>query len=114
MGRFRIYRFGSLEVRTIQAHNSEETVGAVFSVRAPKGTMVGKKDRCVDDDEKMVKATEYVERADEGTVTNHHYYVVLETAKGNVIVTEKLRDGTVTWNENPRDLEDRTSLARVL
>merc|ERR1712232_651425 len=37
-----------------------------------------------------------------------------ETEKGNVILTEKLMDGTVTWEENPRDLENRTSLARVL
>merc|ERR1712039_117882 len=31
---FRIYRAGNLELRTTQAHDSEETVRAVFSVRA--------------------------------------------------------------------------------
>merc|ERR1712014_326167 len=66
----------------------------------------------------MVKATEYIERACYGAsaqeMVYHRYYVVLETDKGNVILTEKLMDGTVTWEENPQNLENRTSLARVL
>merc|ERR1712187_271937 len=45
---------------------------------------------------------------------SHHSYVVIETNKGNEIVTERLMDGTVTWEENPRDLEDRNSLAKVV
>mmetsp|Transcript_35688 Transcript_35688/g.81090 ORF Transcript_35688/g.81090 Transcript_35688/m.81090 type:complete len:282 (-) Transcript_35688:113-958(-) len=32
--RFRIYKFGSLDVRTIQEQSGEEALGAVFSVRA--------------------------------------------------------------------------------
>merc|ERR1712083_189588 len=103
---------------TTQAHNGEEVVGAVFSICVSSEGTVSKKDRIVGDDEKMVKAIEYIERACYGTsaqqMVYHRYYVVLETEKGNVILTEKLMDGTVTWEENPRDLENRTSLARVL
>merc|ERR1712039_755661 len=31
---FRIYKKGSIEVRTIQEHDGEETIGVVFSIRA--------------------------------------------------------------------------------
>jgi len=40
--------------------------------------------------------------------------VVLETEAGHSIVTEKLPDGMATWQEDPKDLEDRNSLAKVL
>merc|ERR1712150_313153 len=33
---------------------------------------------------------------------------------GHAIVTEKLSDGMATWQENPKDLEDRRSLAKVI
>merc|ERR1711972_454729 len=34
--RFRIYKIGSLQVRTTQEHNGEEAIGMVFSTRAPE------------------------------------------------------------------------------
>jgi len=102
---FRIYRIGSLEVRTTQEHGGKEEVGVVFS--RSQTVMVAQAMQGSIDEERLVEATEYVE---EGP----HYYVVLETAKGNVIVTEKLEGGELAWVENPLDLEDRNSLAKVL
>jgi len=102
---FRIYRLGSLEVRTTQEHGGKEEVGVVFS--RSQTVMVAQAMQGSIDEERLVEATEYVE---EGP----HYYVVLETAKGNVIVTEKLEGGELAWVENPLDLEDRNSLAKVL
>merc|ERR1712039_509295 len=45
---------------------------------------------------------------------SHHSYVVLDTQQGHQIVTERLEDGTVTWEENPADLEDRNSIAKFI
>jgi len=104
---FRIYRVGSLEVRTTQENDSKENVGAVFSVCPPKDASAkGSQIRNVLQDDKLVKVTEYVE-------ARGRYYVVVETEQGNVILTEKLRDGTVSWEENPADVMDRNSLAKV-
>jgi len=106
--KFRIYKFGSLEVRTTQKPQGKETIGVVFSICAP--IMAGNQDRKLDENEKVVKATEYVEKACKG----HHTYVMLETEQGNVIVSEALENGTSSWEANPMDLEDRNSLAKVL
>mmetsp|Transcript_71949 Transcript_71949/g.232792 ORF Transcript_71949/g.232792 Transcript_71949/m.232792 type:complete len:363 (-) Transcript_71949:158-1246(-) len=103
---FRIYRFGSLEVRTTQDEGFE-TIGAVFSrtsMDAPQ------KQHDVKENEKIVKATEYVERSGKG----HRCYVVLETEHKNSIVAEEIANGTVEQQANPKDLEDRISLAKVL
>ena len=43
-----------------------------------------------------------------------NYYTVLETKQGSVIVTEVLDDGSVSWVQNPNNLEDRNSLAKLL
>lgn len=43
-----------------------------------------------------------------------HHYVVLETEEKNVILTEKLPDGTTLMVVNPDGLEDRNSLAKLL
>merc|ERR1712060_322120 len=58
-------------------------------------------------------ATKYVEAKLDGR-GGHSSYVVLETEEGHSIVTEKLPDGMATWQENPQDLEDRNSLAKVI
>lgn len=108
---FRVYRVGSLEVRTTQEHGSEETVCAIFSMRdsqapfesAPQGEKIHQQ-------AKIKKATEYVE----STATGRGYYVVFQTEKGHRIRTERLADGRVTWEENPANLEDRNSLAKIL
>jgi len=122
--RFRIYRFGSIEARTMQGHEGEEEVVAVFSARPPTElAAAGVWTRVVDESEKVVRATEYVERAvrrqtaeEQGSCQRplyRRYYVVFETEQGNKIVTEQLSDGIVTFEENPEDLEDRSSLAKV-
>ena len=43
-----------------------------------------------------------------------NYYTVLETHQGSIIVTEILEDGEVSWIQNPNNLEDRNSLAKLL
>eukprot|EP00972_Heterocapsa_arctica_P093000 13716328-Heterocapsa_arctica.AAC.1 len=56
--RFRIYRVGSIEIRTTQVHDGEEVVGAVFSVCAATAQASLKS---IADGELIVKATQYVE-----------------------------------------------------
>merc|ERR1719199_545898 len=77
--RFRIYRMGSLEVRTTQEVKCEETIGAIFSIRDPKAAA------CQDErreklqlHEKVAKATEYVERVHcTGALAGYRrYYIV--------------------------------------
>merc|ERR1712060_658677 len=103
---FRIYKVGSLEVGTTQEQDDEEVIGVAFSIRAPNQVS----SRSVRNQDKIVKVTEYVEAVAEG----HHSYIVLETDKGDEIVTEQNIDGMLTWVENPADLEDRNSLAKVV
>jgi len=109
--RFRIYKVGSLEVRTTQEQGGEEVIGVVFSIRTSnEAPSSGKVIRSVRKQDKVVKVTQYVEAATEG----HHSYIVLETDKGDEIVTEQAMDGMLKWVENPADLEDRNSLAKVV
>merc|ERR1719414_1191744 len=103
--RFSIYRIGSLEVRTITEPDCEPVIGAVFSVHAPTE---GK--QAVSEQEVIVKATEYVERVD----LEFQVYTKLETDQKNILVVEELEGGTLRFEENPSNLEDRTSLAKVL
>lgn len=111
--RFRIYQMGSLEVRTIQDFDSSEEVGVVFSVRVPAAKGGAKGER-IQESARISKATEYVERVwDEDSNNRWHYYLVLETQSGQKIVTERLRNGRLTWLEDPDDLGDRNSLARA-
>jgi len=119
--RFRIYRFGSVEVRTTQDHDGRERAVAIFSVRASSKKAQAQR---IAEQERVVKLTEYVERARQGgaaaargaslTSLEHHSYVVLETENENLILTERLEDGSVTWEENPADLEDRNSIAKFI
>jgi len=117
--RFRIYQMGTLEVRTTQMMGSKEEVGTVFSIRLPK-SKGGRKGERIHEQEKITKATEYVESTLGGTAPSEEkvaapcrYYLVLETENGHKIVTERLANGKVTWEEDPDDVEDRNSLARV-
>lgn len=125
--RFRIYRVGSLEVRTTQEPGSDEAVGAVFSTRPPPQRLRSAAPALGGSD-KFIKVTEYVERV--GSVApplgqvlaakplaspaHRRSYVVLETKQGDMVVTEQLPDGTLMWDENPEDLEDRNSLAKAV
>ena len=44
----------------------------------------------------------------EGAMAGHRrYFTVLETEEGHKITTERLQDGSVLWEENPSNLEDR-------
>lgn len=125
--RFRIYRFGALEVRSVQEHGGEEVVGAVYSSRAPNRELaIGTQEQDPPSAERLAKATVYVEgglpkassangaQRSKVNPEHRHMYAVLETARGNVIVTEKMEDGTVTWEVNPRALDIRISLSKVL
>mmetsp|Transcript_96310 Transcript_96310/g.299362 ORF Transcript_96310/g.299362 Transcript_96310/m.299362 type:complete len:993 (-) Transcript_96310:72-3050(-) len=110
---FRIYRPGSIEVRTIQEFHGEETIGMVFSTQALPSTGGSQGGLQAKDHESIAKATVYVESASLGS-SAHHCYLVLKTEAGSSIVTERLRAGTLSWEENPADLELRNSLAKVL
>lgn len=118
--RFRIYRCGSIEVRTTQERDQDETICVVYNIRAPE--VAGKKPgRSVSEDEKVVKVTQFVERnpldtsgLTEKFMPSRRYYVMAKTDAGNTIVTERLKDGTITFQENPKDLHDRNSLAKTV
>jgi len=112
---WRIYRVGSLEVRTTQEHAEKEIVGAVFSVREKTRAKTG---QTALGHERIIKATEYVEKSSQVSEEDAErlecrYYVVLETEYGSTIVAEHLRE-LVAWEENVTDLEDRNSLAKVV
>merc|ERR1712232_409074 len=104
--------------RTTQETDGIEEIGAVFSLRGR--TSGGESLRKCSPCEKIVKATQFVERAP-GMVPQHssgngyrQHFLVLETEKCHRIVTERLADGTATWEEDAEDLDDRISLAKVV
>jgi len=124
---FRIYRIGSLEVRTIQEPASSESVAVVFSTRAPSwGHVQRKAVKEAHGAEKLVRGRLYLEALDAESARRLdmrwsskrsdycHYYVVLETEGNNTIVTEKLADGSTLMFMNPDGLEDRNSMAKLL
>mmetsp|Transcript_66352 Transcript_66352/g.194190 ORF Transcript_66352/g.194190 Transcript_66352/m.194190 type:complete len:1053 (-) Transcript_66352:57-3215(-) len=111
--RFRMYKVGNLDLRTTQEHNGKEAIGSVFSVLPSMQTASSQ--RSVQEHEKITKATEYVEAAlGVPSMAYRRSYVVLTTEEGSQILTEKLADGTVSWQENPEKLEDRNSFAKVI
>jgi len=120
--KFRIYRLGRVEVRTTQAFGGEETIGAVFSARAPAHSPASESEReTMALDDRVVKATQYVEHcepwwgpAPHAAPSAARYYVVLETSRGAFISSELLGDGCVTFDCNPQNLASRNSFARVV
>merc|ERR1712032_34433 len=64
--------------------------------------------------ERVVKATQFIQKCQDGSQASRQYYVVFETEHGHKISTERLKDGAVTWVEDPEDVEQRNSLAKVL
>ncbi|CAJ1386778.1 unnamed protein product [Effrenium voratum] len=134
---FRIYRCGTLEVRTIQEVSGPENIMAVFSLRGAAWTATqGRME--APESEKVVQVKMYVEAVDmigdltrsiqgraaepseqldapwrSQTLEHCHYFVVLQTDKGTVLVTEKLRDGSVRMTD-AENAEERISLARLL
>lgn len=121
---FRIYRIGSLEIRTTLDRFGQETVGAVFSRRAPMWHLSFGKTKEVRNDEKIVQAKVYIEAKDAEDAQlvtaaapnklQWHFYILLETEASNVIATERAPDGSIVWAVNPDTLEDRNSLAKLL
>jgi len=114
--RFRIYRLGSLEVRTTRESGADEVIEVVYSIRN-QAHKTAAKSNTITEQEKVKKVTEYVERAfvpgaDVKSLLRR-YYLVLETETGSNIVTERLCDGQLSWIANPEDLEDRNSLAKL-
>mmetsp|Transcript_46664 Transcript_46664/g.107837 ORF Transcript_46664/g.107837 Transcript_46664/m.107837 type:complete len:877 (+) Transcript_46664:102-2732(+) len=123
--RFRIYRTGSLELRSTQEIHGEEIPGVVFSRFAALHTQP----KCLNakgmEEEEILKVKQYVEHsglpARRGMPTwqellpppDSRSYIVLETSKGNALVTEVLGDGQVACAVNPPGLEARNSLAKV-
>mmetsp|Transcript_58542 Transcript_58542/g.110398 ORF Transcript_58542/g.110398 Transcript_58542/m.110398 type:complete len:1012 (-) Transcript_58542:151-3186(-) len=116
---FRIYRFGTMELRTIQQQKVEEEIVAVFSIHAPTDVS-SRGHSTISQQAKVVKATQYVERANYGNATvlksnpAHCYYVVLDVEGGHKILTELMDDGSATWAEDPEGIEDRNSIAKVI
>jgi hypothetical protein len=110
---FRVYRVGSLEVRTTSENGGLEIIVAVFSTSdTPQFGEESKQGRMVQDTDKVVKVTEYVERA--GKQGQRRYFAVLLIEGGGAVVTEQLEDGQVIFDANPADLECRISLAKAL
>jgi len=124
---FRIYRLGSLEVRTIQEPDSTESIAVVFSARAPSwGLSPQKAMQQAPDHEKICRGRLYLEAIDAESARRLdakwsskrsdycHYYVVLETEGNNMLVTEKLADGSTFIVMNPDSIEDRNSMAKLV
>merc|ERR1712110_1374462 len=105
-----MYRVGSLEVRTLQDINGNETIGAVFSVCEQAHRASEDQKEKVNGKARIAKVTQYVEKLVQG----RGYFVVLETEQGIKIVTEKLPDGRVAFHESPPELCNRISSARVV
>lgn len=137
--RFRVYRQGALEVRTIQQEEGEEErVGVVFEVGRPAPLA---------DHHPVIKATEFVmsgeghacarvgagapsRRGEQGLTEDqedarnegeqiphrqlYHFFVVYETDLGDVILAEQHAGSAHFWEENPVDVEERYACARVL
>jgi len=110
--RFRVYRMGSLEVRSVEEGEGQEVVGAVLSKRAPEAKEKFEPKQVISDQDKLVKVTEYVERA-QSSPTGYRYYVVLQI-EGGAIITELLEDGSTAFEVAPQDWEERACFAKVL
>jgi len=109
---FRIYKLGSLEVRTIQEPEAEEQVHQVFSSRGASWEAQATKAEAVLHKEKLSRCKMYIESCEHEACNN--YYMVLETEEKSIVVTERLANGTLSWAQDPQNLEDRNSLAKLL
>jgi len=114
---FRIYKIGSLEVRTIQDAEGLEEVCVVFSSGSASWQPQSSKSEGLLAKEMLSKCRIFVETLEREAQMDHsprNYYTVLETKQGSIIVTELREDGEVSWVQNPNNLEDRNSLAKLL
>lgn len=104
---YRVYRLGSLEVRTMQEYDGEEVMAMAFSSAKP----CPEASESVDESELVVKATEFAEFA---TGRPCHLYTVLVTDAGHVVVVEQDASMAPKWSYNPPSVQDRNSLAKVI
>lgn len=113
--RYRIYRDGCREVRTIRANREAETVLAVFDIvdaQKPGTNVSGHHDN-----EHVVRITAYVRGSVDVQATSWsplRYVAVLESRQGTFVATELSAEGSVTWEENPRWLAELRACGRVL
>ncbi|CAJ1440152.1 unnamed protein product, partial [Effrenium voratum] len=108
---FRIYHIGSLEIRTTQEKDKEEKVGVVYSGKAAGTSLVMSSSADLPEHERLEEIKVFLEPA-EASGSQPHFYVVCLTVKKNIIVSEMLANGTTTFVVNPKNLEDRNSLAK--
>ena len=110
------------QVRTTQEVDGQEAIAVVFSSGAASWEA-----KAVDSEdalgrERLVKCKVYVEAMEQepqlhlakDARAGCNFYIVLETEKKNRIVTEALGAGNLSWVQNPNNLEDRNSLAKLL
>jgi hypothetical protein len=115
--KYRIYKRGNLEVRTLKAYQGAETVEAVFS--SSGSSEVAPPAAAGKAAPELKKVTQYVAAAttaaaeDEGKV-KARYFVTLEAECGTTVVTEMLADGSSTWEEGPADIDERLACAKVV
>jgi len=114
---YRIYKIGSVEVRTIQETDGPETICVVFSSGAASWEANSAKPDDRIEKEKLSKCKMYVEAVEHEASNGRvgcNFYLVLETHGKTTLMTELPRGGEVSWLQNPRSLEDRNSLAKLL
>ncbi|CAJ1440046.1 unnamed protein product [Effrenium voratum] len=114
---FRIYKIGSLEVRTIQEAEGEEKVAVVFSSGAASWEAKAAKGEEALARELVTSCKIYAEAMEHEAWAEDmpcNYYAVLESQSGAVVATEMTSDGSFLWLQNPNNLEDRNSLGKLL
>jgi len=121
--RFRIYELGSLEVRTTQAHDGTETVGAVFGRRSASRPLAPDGGGAVDEADGLVRVAQYVEAprgcvptAAKGSLLHGppRFFVVAETRAGGAVIAERVAGAGDQWTEDTGDLERRVALSKVM
>mmetsp|Transcript_52237 Transcript_52237/g.113805 ORF Transcript_52237/g.113805 Transcript_52237/m.113805 type:complete len:1026 (+) Transcript_52237:80-3157(+) len=107
---YSVYRFGSIEARCLAESDGKRTVVAVFSSGAARPNL-SRAGAALSREEKIVKVSEYAEKS-----STHpcHYFLVMHTEGRHVVVSEIDCKGQSQWVENPRGIEDRLSLAKVI
>jgi hypothetical protein len=104
--RFRIYEIGTLQVRTLMRQDGPENIVAFFSAASAQTKSLA----CdVDEQEGVKRVTQYVD----GDASDSRFFVVVDTNAGSCIMTQT-HGHEVVWNVNPRDLEARIVLAKVM
>lgn len=134
--RFRIYRLGTLEIRTTM-RNGQEQIGAVFVVKNRAIDFPPTFDSKAFRDERIVKVTEMVDRCHGAAEVSKdalgcqlqenkdvqdvglspfvvRYFIILETETANTMLSEMCNDGSVIWEFDPCNVEKRKYLAKVL